>query len=199
MLGLATLSALLLSVSTALATPVTVDTKGVDHRYHDLLKLEWKVKGFDFHSSYIFTTPAHQNSWGYVNFNVTSIARPEYTAVCSATSNVLSDFFFGTMVFQCQVPATAPANSTLGFKYSRPTGELDIIETGSFKPEGPHGKTDCKRPLFTATGTKNLTLSCTDTTTVNQNWTMGQIYSDREVKCAKVDAKVRPTQIVPLA
>ncbi|KAK3321337.1 hypothetical protein B0T19DRAFT_263969 [Cercophora scortea] len=196
MLGFASLSTLLLSVATALATPVAVPNKGVDHRYHDLLKLEWKVKGFDFHSSYVFTTPAHQNSWGYVNFNVTSIARPEYTAVCSATSNVLSDFFFGTMVFQCQVPATAPKNSTIGFKYSRPTGELDIIETVSFKE--PHGKTECKRS-FTATGTKNLTLSCTDTTTVNQNWTMGQIYSDREVVCAKVDVKIRPTQIVPLA
>jgi len=33
---------------------------------------EWTVHDFDFHSSEVFTTPAHQNSWGYVNFTLSN-------------------------------------------------------------------------------------------------------------------------------
>jgi len=36
----------------------------------------------------------------------------------------------------------------------------------------------------------NLTLTCTDNTVVNQNWTIGQIYSQRDVRCSPVDVTV---------
>jgi hypothetical protein len=45
----------------------------------------------------------------------------------------------------------------------------------------------------------NLTLSCTDNTYQNPNWTLGQIYSDREVKCAPVTIPVQPYEITAVA
>lgn len=90
--------------------------------------LKWTVHGFDYHASYIFTTPAHQNSYGYVNFNLSNTAVP-YTATCSATSDQLTDFFFGTMWYPCTLPSTAPAGAAVSFQFNRPTGELDITET----------------------------------------------------------------------
>lgn len=90
--------------------------------------LKWTVHGFDYHASYLFTTPAHQNSWGYVNFNLTNTAVP-YTASCSAASNQLSDFFYGTQWYTCTLPATAPVGAAVTFTYNRPSGELDVNET----------------------------------------------------------------------
>ncbi|KAK4158898.1 hypothetical protein QBC43DRAFT_138635 [Cladorrhinum sp. PSN259] len=145
-----------------------------------LSDLKWTVHGFDYHASYIFTTPAHQNSWGYVNFNISNSIVP-YTASCSAASSQLSEFFFGTQEYTCTLIGNAPAGAAVKFKYSRPTGQLDIIESVVCQGK-PADKT------FTVSGATNLTLSCTDVTTTTPNWTPGQIYSDREVKCAPVDA-----------
>ena len=50
----------------------------------------WTVHNFDFHASYIFSTPAHQNSWGYANFTLTNPA-VDYAATCGASSDQLSD------------------------------------------------------------------------------------------------------------
>lgn len=95
---------------------------------------EWTIEDFDFHSSYIFTTPAHQNSWGYVNFNVTNPAL-EYKAECSATSNQLSDFFYGTVDYTCTTPANTSAEST--FSFSRPNNKLDFNQTWSCSDADP--------------------------------------------------------------
>ncbi|KAK3387870.1 hypothetical protein B0H63DRAFT_471048 [Podospora didyma] len=156
--------------------------------WKDILALEWKVHGFDYHASYIFSTPAHQNSWGYVNFNLTNNVVP-YTATCSASSNQLSEFFFGTMEYPCTLPSTAPAGSAVSFKFSRPTGQLDIKETIICNENKITGD-------FVASGAKNLTLTCTNTYYQNPNWTIGQIYSDQEVKCTPVDVTIKPSQIV---
>ena len=96
--------------------------------WKDILALEWTVHGFDYHASYIFSTPAHQNSWGYVNFNLTNNVVP-YTAACSASSNQLTDFFYGSVEYACTLPSSAPAGSAVAFKFNRPTGQLDIKET----------------------------------------------------------------------
>jgi hypothetical protein len=45
----------------------------------------------------------------------------------------------------------------------------------------------------------NLTLGCNDTTWNNPNWSMGQIYSDREVKCAPVTLNVSPYEFQAVA
>jgi hypothetical protein len=96
--------------------------------WKDVLGLQWTVQGFDYHAQYTFTSPAHQNSWGYVNFNVSNNVVP-YTAVCGASSSQLTDFFYGTMDYTCTLPAAAPIGSTVKFRFSRPAGQLDIEET----------------------------------------------------------------------
>lgn len=61
-------------------------------------------------------------------------------------------------------------------------------------------KTDwVSRTTFKGYGTVNLTLECTDTTWTNPNWTIGQIYTDREVKCAPVSLPVKPYQMTAVA
>lgn len=95
---------------------------------------QWTIEDFDFHSSYVFTTPAHQNSWGYVDFNVTNPAL-EYQVACSGTSNQLSDFFYGTMIYTCTAPDGASAEST--FDFSRPSGVLDFNQTWTCSDADP--------------------------------------------------------------
>lgn len=96
--------------------------------WKDILATQWTVHGFDYHASYTFSTPAHQNSWGYVNFNLTNNVVP-YTAVCSAASSQLTDFFYGTVDYTCTLPATAPAKAAVKFRFSRPSGKLEITES----------------------------------------------------------------------
>ncbi|KAI0180597.1 hypothetical protein GGR52DRAFT_531973 [Hypoxylon sp. FL1284] len=148
---------------------------------------EWTVESFDYHASYIFTTPAHQNSWGYVNFDLANPAL-DYKATCSATSNQLSDFFYGTMPYNCTVPDGSSAVTT--FDFSRPSGVLNVNQTWGCTDKDP------KWPLTVrAFGTANLTLACTDETWMNPNWTMGQIYSDRTVKCDPVTIPLKPYEM----
>ncbi|KAI1855700.1 hypothetical protein JX266_000565 [Neoarthrinium moseri] len=152
---------------------------------------QWTVENFDYHASYIFTTPAHQNSWGYVNFNLTNPAL-EYKASCSASSSQLSDFFYGTMAYNCTVPDGSTTKAT--FDFNRANGELNINQTwvcSDLEPQWP--------ATFHAYGQVNLTLDCTDSTWQNPNWTIGQIYSDREVKCAPVTVPVKPHTITAVA
>ncbi|ORY68551.1 uncharacterized protein BCR38DRAFT_335597 [Pseudomassariella vexata] len=151
----------------------------------------WTVEDFDYHASYTFTTPAHQNSWGYVNFNLSNPALT-YKASCSASSNQLSDFFYGTMPYTCTVPDGSTAKTT--FDFSRPSGKLNVNQTWVCSDLDP------KYPAtFHGYGAINLTLGCTDTTWQNPNWTMGQIYSDREVKCTPVTLPVKPYEMTAVA
>lgn len=97
---------------------------------------KWTVQDFDFHTSYIFSTPAHQNSWGYVNFNLSNPAVPGARASCSAASSQLSDFFYGTVPYACTVAGAAgPAPAT--FAFNRPTGELDVNQTWTCDDQDP--------------------------------------------------------------
>ena len=85
----------------------------------------WTVEGFDYHASYIFTNPAHQNSWGYASF---ALANPAltYKGDCKASSNQLSDFFYGTVPYTCTFPEGTTAAGE--FRYSRPSGLLNITQ-----------------------------------------------------------------------
>lgn len=97
---------------------------------------EWTVQDFDFHASYIFTTPAHQNSWGYINFNLSNPAVSDVLASCTAQSDQLSDFFYGTFSYECTFNGTsgpAPAK----FSFNRSTGELDINQTWACNDQDP--------------------------------------------------------------
>lgn len=90
------------------------------------MNLTWTVEDFDFHASYIFTTPAHQNSWGYASFNLTNPALA-YKSACSAQSDQLSDFFYGTQIFTCSEPDGSTTKTT--FDFSRPVNTVDVNQT----------------------------------------------------------------------
>jgi hypothetical protein len=93
----------------------------------------WVARAFDFHASYIFTTPAHQNSWGYASFDLFNPA-DQSTAHCEARSNQLSDFFYGTVQYKCN--DTMRAGST-SFDFSRPSGQLRVEQSWTCKDQDP--------------------------------------------------------------
>lgn len=135
-----TISALVAFAAYASSTPLekaTRDSAGCSETSFGDFK--WTVEDFDYHASYIFTTPAHQNSWGYVNFNLSNPAVPDLLASCNAASSQLSDFFYGTMQYNCtfdgQVgePGPAPAK----FTFSRPSGELVVDQKWVCRDQDP--------------------------------------------------------------
>ncbi|KAB5550811.1 hypothetical protein GE09DRAFT_965359 [Coniochaeta sp. 2T2.1] len=153
----------------------------------------WTVQDFDYHASYIFTTPAHQNSWGYANFNLSNPALP-YQASCTASSSQLNDFFYGNLWYECSIPDGSPAGTGATFAFNRASGQLDFNQTWRCSDQDPQYPITLK-----GYATVNLSLDCTDTTWVNSNWTMGEIYSDRQVKCALVSLDVAPTTMTAVA
>lgn len=146
----------------------------------------WTVVDFDFHSSYIFSTPAHQNSWGYVNFTLENPA-VGYKARCAAASSQLQDFFYGNLDYKCDVPVPA---DEVTFTFARPTNELLINQTWNCAGEGSR---------FTAKGGVRLNLTCSDRFWQNPDWKQGQIYSTRNVDCQKVTVKAPINEMTGVA
>lgn len=95
---------------------------------HSFGDFAWGLVGFDYHASYVFTTPAHQNSWGYVNFNLTNPALT-YPAICSAASSQLSDFFYGNFEYTCTLPADVDSATSTTFEFNRASGLLNVTQT----------------------------------------------------------------------
>lgn len=91
-------------------------------------ELTWTVSDFDFHADYIFTTPAHQNSWGYVNFALSS-DKTDLVYSCSTASSRLTDFFYGETEYSCAAPEGAAEGAKASFKYNRTDGTLVLSET----------------------------------------------------------------------
>jgi hypothetical protein len=135
---------------------------------------EWTVKDFDFHASYIFTNPAHQNSMGSVNFTLENAA-VEYPLICESRSFWLQDFYYGMINYNCTLNGE---NTDMGtFNFSRPTNRLNINQTWACADEGS---------MFWAEGGVDLDLNCEDKTEQNPDWKPGQIYSSRYITCDKV-------------
>lgn len=88
----------------------------------------WMVDNFDYHASYVFSTPAHQNSWGYVNFNLSNPAL-SYKAICSGSSSQLNDFFYGNFWYKCSVPDGSPTGTGATFAFDRALARLDFNQT----------------------------------------------------------------------
>jgi hypothetical protein len=91
--------------------------------------MSWVARAFDFHASYTFTTPAHQNSWGYASFELFNPAT-QVSTHCEAASNQLSDFFYGTVAYKCNDTRTT-------FDYSRPSNQLRINQTWTCTDRDP--------------------------------------------------------------
>ncbi|KAK3994808.1 hypothetical protein QBC44DRAFT_40624 [Cladorrhinum sp. PSN332] len=151
----------------------------------------WTVKSFDFHANYIFSTPAHQNSWGYSSFDLFNPADLS-TVSCSAASSQLNDFFYGTIPYTCNDTATGRHGATK-FDFNRPTGELRANQTWTCDLDQQYPIT------FTGYGAVNLTLDCDQTFYQNPNWTIGEIYSRRDITCQKVDTVMEPYQMEAIA
>ncbi|KAG5913712.1 hypothetical protein E4U42_000919 [Claviceps africana] len=182
----ASASALLLAtVAVAAPAPPVDPTTNSCTRSSSQTK-EWQVKDFDFHASYIFTTPAHQNSWGFVKFTLENPSRG-FTSQCEGSSNQLYDFFYGNFAYNCTNPGP---DSESTFAFSRPSGKLTINQSWTCVDEGSR---------FWAEGATNLTLSCEDKTWQNPDWKIGQVYSSRTVNCGHVDASVPITSMSAVA
>ncbi|KAK4141253.1 uncharacterized protein C8A04DRAFT_31231 [Dichotomopilus funicola] len=146
---------------------------------------EWTVQDFDFHASYIFSTPAHQNSWGYAFFDLVNPAEQTITH-CEGSSSQLSDFFYGTVSYKC--------DDKTSFTFNRPTGELTLSQTWTCDDADPKYPT-----TFTAYGATNFTLTCEEATYQNPDWQIGEIYSSRTITCEKQDKTVKPSQLSAVA
>jgi len=97
-------------------------------------KFSWTVDNFDYHASYIFTTPAHQNSYGFLNFTLSNPALPS-AAICSASSSQLSDFFYGNIWYTCNIPDSGHEGTATAFAFNRASGQLDFNQTWSCSDE----------------------------------------------------------------
>jgi hypothetical protein len=117
-------TALLSLLPLASATPIQPRAEGCTAASFGDFK--WTLSSFDYHASYIFTTPAHQNSWGYVNFNLTNPALPS-PAVCSGASSQLSQFFYGNQNFNCSVPVGETGEGK--FTFDLASGKLDFDQS----------------------------------------------------------------------
>ncbi|OAQ62156.1 hypothetical protein VFPPC_07178 [Pochonia chlamydosporia 170] len=177
----------LLLAGAALAAPSTLDLRAPEKCTQKSTKTKaWAVKDFDYHASYIFTTPAHQNSWGYVNFTLENPSL-KYKAQCSAASNQLDVFFYGNFVYNCteDVPGDAAT-----FTFSYPAEELKVNQTWACPGEGSR---------FWAQGGAKFNLKCTDKSWQNPDWKMGQTYSTRFINCNHFDAPVPIESIQAIA
>jgi hypothetical protein len=89
----------------------------------------WRLTDFYFHSSVIFSTPAHQIDGGWVSFNLTQPAL-DLTMECSASSTQLQDWFYGNQWYACAGgDGTVPGNATASFRFDRVTGRVDVNQT----------------------------------------------------------------------
>ncbi|QUC15991.1 uncharacterized protein UV8b_00232 [Ustilaginoidea virens] len=173
------LASVMLLAGSALAAPAAVDARSTQPSCSDRATTvdQWSVKNFDFHASYTFSTPAHQNSQGYVYFTLENEAL-DFKTSCTGVSGQLQDFFYGQIVYNCTAPV---GGNEASFTFSRPSNELKLTQTWTCADEGSR---------FWAQGAANLTLKCDDKTWTNPDWKMGQIYSSRTVSCDLVDATV---------
>ncbi|KAM7187332.1 hypothetical protein V8F33_011322 [Rhypophila sp. PSN 637] len=159
---------------------------------------KWGISNFVFNSTVVYTTPAHQNSWGYVNFDVENPAvaagngRGDSEAVCSASSNRLNDFFYGDIPYNC---TSAPSDRrATTFDFNLDSRLLRLNESWVCSDVDPEYPT-----IFTAGGAVTMNLECNTKSWTNPNWTMGDIYSSTITTCQPVDLSLSPDQISAVA
>ncbi|KAM7200894.1 hypothetical protein V8F20_005136 [Naviculisporaceae sp. PSN 640] len=154
----------------------------------------WSLS-LEYHAFWYFTTPAHQNAWGTVTFNLTNpaVGKNLGTIHCQMDSSRLSDFFYGDQWYPCipstpEVAAVLPDTQFRFFTHNR----FDLNQTWVCNESLKEKK---QKPVkFAALATTPLDMKCTDVSWVNPNWTSGtgQFYSTRDVKCEPVKLDLKP-------
>ncbi|KAH6683567.1 hypothetical protein F5X68DRAFT_22816 [Plectosphaerella plurivora] len=184
----------LLLAPLALASPVILEarntTKSCMARSPGMT--EWELEDFDFHASYIFSTPSHQNSWGNVTFTAFNSVHNTRTR-CSAKSNRLNDFFYGEVEYACDTNGDANLGAAK-FTFNRPSGEVTMEQTWYC-----HDNPNFPPARFTAKGDVVTQLKCEETTFENGNWTMGSSFSQRDITCELVDVVVPVKELTGIA
>ncbi|KAK3685327.1 hypothetical protein B0T22DRAFT_529356 [Podospora appendiculata] len=158
----------------------------------------WAVQHFDFHARYTFTSPSHQGiARAYVDFN---ISNPGDTtgAPASRCSGASDSGFSGDTdtTYPCASTAAAARADRVktAFAFDRARGLLRFNQSWVCSDQDPQYPI-----IFTGYGAVNLTLDCTNETWHNANWTLGQVYSDRVVRCKPVDVAVKPFELTAIA
>ncbi|KAF2263086.1 hypothetical protein CC78DRAFT_534352 [Lojkania enalia] len=130
------------------------------------------LSDINYSSNKIYSTPAHLATYGgYIDFNVSnSNPAVSYVAHCSARGLHLNDFFYGELVYNCEVPDGV--QSVTNFTYSTPGYRFTVNQTWV-----EDGKT------YLAMGAGKADLNCERTEWTNDDWEMGQIYYTENVEC----------------
>ncbi len=96
----------------------------------------WTVTGFNFSGSYIYSTPAHEDTEGLVSFGLANPALA-YAGACTAHSTQPNDFFYGTVAYSCTFPQPGGAHTTAEFQFDRPSGLLNITQSWACSDKDP--------------------------------------------------------------
>lgn len=91
-------------------------------------------------SSLTYSTPAHLAvAEGYINFNLTNTAVP-YTTYCTGFSSRPFVFFFGDVIYQCNIPIGDGVGNEASaqFTFSEPGGVFNVNQTLSCDSGGDH-------------------------------------------------------------
>jgi hypothetical protein len=97
-----------------------------------------------FQSSMTYSTPAHLAvAEGHISFNLNSTAVP-YTTHCVASSSSWPGFFYGEIVYRCDVPTGQGVGpeASANFTFSRPESTFNVNQTWSCVSEEDHGGED---------------------------------------------------------
>jgi hypothetical protein len=123
----ALLTTVLLFAYTALAAPQAYPTQPpaetCGRRSPQAKSLQ--LTNFYLHSREEFTTPSHQNSYGYLSFEVHNPIL-DYVIQCDTMSTTLPEFYSAGREWTCYAPPGIGGSVT--FSYDRSTGKLDLIQ-----------------------------------------------------------------------
>ncbi|KAK4227080.1 hypothetical protein QBC38DRAFT_478630 [Podospora fimiseda] len=154
-----------------------------------ILDLQWTISGLSYSASYTTVSPeANTTSWDYVGFTLSNSA-VGYMADCVAGSVV---GFNGTEEYSCTLGEGAPEGAGVKFKFAKEQGKVEVEEVILCSEGEGHSAT------FVAKGETGVSLGqCTDETQENEEWKEGEVYKNREVKCAGgEDVSLWPSQFL---
>jgi hypothetical protein len=113
------------------ATPIKYSP--VPPQHHDTCTKDasFTLHAISYSSSEIYSTPSHLAVHdATVSFNLTNSA-VSYTARCTASSGQLTDYFYGNIVYTCEIPAEAGAGAGATFTFDRPSDVFGVNATWS--------------------------------------------------------------------